>query len=230
MNKALRERAVALRREKSMSYSEIRKRLGVSKSTLSYWLKDMPLSEQRIRDLRHAGWERGEVARERYRNTMRRKKDASEQVIYLQKKEEVNNLSREALFSAGLMLYAAEGAKTRMNRLALANTDPRIIRFFIWWLNEFFGVSRDMVRVELHLYESMEVEKEMKFWQDTLRLARAQFYKPQVRLMRKGSFTYKDSQRHGTCGLYLSSAVKSTEVLLTVRAFLDVFGGKFAGA
>ena len=70
MDSVLREKAVKLRTERELSYSEIKKRLGVSKSTLSYWLKDFPLSEEKIVQLKRLGWKKGEASRERFRNTM----------------------------------------------------------------------------------------------------------------------------------------------------------------
>ncbi len=45
-----REKAIELRK-KGMSYSQIREKLGTPKSTLSNWLKDHPLSKERIREL-----------------------------------------------------------------------------------------------------------------------------------------------------------------------------------
>jgi len=43
-----REKALRLRTEKQMSYSQIKKILKVSKSTLSYWLRNYPLTEKNI--------------------------------------------------------------------------------------------------------------------------------------------------------------------------------------
>lgn len=51
MHSQLREQVIELRMEKNLSYGEIRKRLGVPKSTLSYWLREFPLSEERIKEL-----------------------------------------------------------------------------------------------------------------------------------------------------------------------------------
>ena len=56
MNSQLREKAINLRLKEELSYSEIQKRLHVSKSTLSYWLKDYPLTEEKILELRRKGW------------------------------------------------------------------------------------------------------------------------------------------------------------------------------
>lgn len=70
MNSQLREQTIKLRIEKYLSYGEIRKRLGVPKSTLSYWLREFPLSEERILALRRQGWKKGEASRERFRASM----------------------------------------------------------------------------------------------------------------------------------------------------------------
>ena len=73
MNSQLREEVIKLRTKENLSYAEIRKRLDVPKSTLSYWLREFPLSEERILALRRQGWKKGEASRERFRNTMKRK-------------------------------------------------------------------------------------------------------------------------------------------------------------
>ena len=55
MDSQLREQAINLRIKENLSYTQIRKRLGVPKSTLSYWLRGFPLSEERILELRRQG-------------------------------------------------------------------------------------------------------------------------------------------------------------------------------
>jgi orotate phosphoribosyltransferase-like protein len=47
-HRELKQRAIELR-QKGYSYSQIKAELGLSKSTLSNWLYDMPLSEERIK-------------------------------------------------------------------------------------------------------------------------------------------------------------------------------------
>lgn len=55
MNSQLRQLAIELR-QNELSYSEIRKQLGIAKSTLSYWLRDFPLTKERVLELRRLGW------------------------------------------------------------------------------------------------------------------------------------------------------------------------------
>ena len=71
MKSQLREQAIQLRIEKNLSYAEIRKKLYVAKSTLSRWLQEFPLSEEKIKDLQRQGWSKSEASRERFRAAMR---------------------------------------------------------------------------------------------------------------------------------------------------------------
>ena len=76
------ERAIILRK-RGMRYSQIKKILKVSKSTLSTWLKDHPLSEERIRQLRDWSEQRIEKCRE----TKRKKKEKRLKDFYQEQKK-----------------------------------------------------------------------------------------------------------------------------------------------
>ena len=65
-------------RHKGMSYSQIKEKLGISKSTLSGWLYNMPLSAERIRELQADS----PIRIEKYRNTMRAKREAKNRIAY----------------------------------------------------------------------------------------------------------------------------------------------------
>ncbi len=222
MKTKLREQAVKLRTEQELSYSAIKIKLGVPKSTLSYWLKDFSLSEKKILELRKSGWSKGEVGRERYRNKMKAKRELGDRESYEIYKRKFTKLNSQTIFIAGLMLYLAEGEKTSNHRIMLSNTDSRIINFFIQWLQKFFDVSRDNVRITLHLYENMNIGKEEKYWEGELGLTKVQFYKTQIRKLQKGSFTYSNSSfRHGTCSVYYGSAEKKRSIQMGIKASLE---------
>lgn len=223
MNSKLREQAIKLRTEKNLSYSEIRKRLGIPKSTLSYWLREFPLSEERILELRRQGWKKAEAKIEKFRATMREKKELKDREVYDKYQKKFSSLSKKALFIAGLMLYLGEGGKRDHTKIAFANTDSKIIKFFIHWMNEFLGIPKDKIKVNLHLYENMDIEKEKKFWQDELGLHENQFYKPSIRKLKKASFSYKEPSRHGTCAIYVLNVEKKRELMMAIRAFLDSY-------
>ena len=215
-----RTEALRLRLELNMSYSQIKERLNLSKSTLSYWLRDFPLSESRIAELKLAGWSNGEASRERFRKTMREKKEKKAELVYKTQLKKLDGLPDIALFVAGLMLYLAEGDKKNIGRISIANTDYRTIKFFLSWLRKFMRVNIASVRVQLHLYENMNINEEFNFWTKALGLSNAQFYKPSIRPVLKNSFNYRESYRHGTCSVYCLSTEKKTELMMAIKAFL----------
>jgi len=223
MKSLLREQAVKLRLENNLSYSAIREKLGVSKSTLSYWLREFPLTEKRINQLKREAWDKNEASRERFRNAMIEKRKVKYEEVYEKQKERLINLSEDSFFTAGLMLYSGEGDKRNRNRINLANTDPFIIVFFIKWLNDFLGIPKEKVRVQLHLYENMNIKKERNFWSNKLKMSKDQFYKTSIRKLQKSSFSYKESYRHGTCSIYVCDTEKKRELMAAIEAFFNSY-------
>lgn len=221
MKKEERELAVRLRTEYHLGYGEIAKRVNVSKGTLSRWLHHMPLSEKRILELRRAGWYKGEVKRERFRNTMRAKREAKERFVYRKATKQFKNLSSDAHFVSGLMLYAAEGEKKSTADISFTNTDPALINFFLEWAIQHLNLPREKFRIQLHLYENMNIPTEEAFWLAALSFNSNQLWKSQVKKLRPKSFSYRDGSRHGTCRLYVGSVPAKTELLLSIRAFFD---------
>lgn len=223
MRSADRERALELRVKHKMGYGAIAKELSVPKSTLSYWLKDLPLSPDRVLELRRQAWSRGEASRELFRQTMRKKRDVRDEAVYRAQKKKLGTLSSQSLFVAGLMLYLAEGGKNNAYATALANTDPRLIKFFVWWLQKFLKVPKKNIRMQLHLYESMNIREQERFWMKLGGLTEKQLYKTQIRPLKQGSFSYSESFRHGTCQVYVSGRKYKTALTLSIKVFFDTY-------
>ena len=223
MRRELKEKAIRLRLEKQLGYSAIKKQVPVAKSTLSVWLRQFPLSRERIAELKKEGWSKFAVKVERYRATMREKrekKDRDEYEKYF--KYFSKKMPQNVFFSSGLMLYLAEGSKTSNYAVSLANTEPRVIKFFVKWLCSFFEVPKDKLRAHLHLYEHMDIEKEKKFWKSELDFEKYQFYKPYITRNKKASFSYKESFRHGTCSVTLSNTIIKRKIMMAIKAYVNV--------
>src|SRR3989338_5299758 len=223
MKAKLRQKAIILRIENRLSYSEIQKRLKVPKSTLSYWLQENNLREDEILKLRRQSWLRGEASRERFRNTMSEKREELEKEIYQKYRKQISNLSKASFFVAGLMLYLGEGDKKSKGRVGIANTDTAVIQFFLKWMVDFFGIDNHNIRAELHLYENMDIEEEKLFWENITKLPRKQFYKTQIKKIKEGDFTYQGPQRHGTCSIIFDSVTKKREITMAIKALLDAY-------
>ena len=152
------EKALQLRL-KGKSYTEIKERLGISKSTLSAWLHNYPLSQERIRELRDNNPRRIE----RFRNTMRQKREARSLAAYKEVKKDISLLGERELLLSGFFLYWGEGGKTKRGTVTLTNSDPAMCKFFIHWLEK-MEVSSGLLRARLHVYSDMNIKKETRYW------------------------------------------------------------------
>lgn len=210
--------AIQMRKE-GASYSQIKEKLNVSKSSLSLWLHDMPLPEKRLRELRD--W--NVVRIERFQNTMRDKRENRWARVRERVAKDISTLSQRETIIAGLFLYWGEGTKTSVASTSLSNTDPSMIRFFIRWL-ELLGVSKSSLRVYVHLYTDMNVQQELRYWSKALDLPLSSFRKPYIKTSNRSGLSYPQKFTHGTCNLIYGNRDISEYVLMA----LDYIRNEFA--
>ena len=216
-------KAIKLRKA-GQSYSQIKQALGVSKGTLSVWLKGLPLSEERIRELRD--WSEKRI--EHYRETRRRKREAIFGEAYKRERKVILPLSPRDVFIAGLFLYWGEGAKTRLSQLSLSNSNPAVIKSFIAWLGLALGVNRSGVSIKLHLYSDMDTQREMRFWSKALDVPISQFKKPYIKTSKLSSLTYKNGFGHGTCNAEVGNAIVGRKIFAGLKVIENYFNGPVA--
>lgn len=211
------EKAIQLRLE-GKSYGEIGKKLAVGKGTLSSWLSDYPLSAKRLRELRDCNQKRIE----NFRETMRRKRDVRLQSVFKKVTNDIKSLSRREAFLAGLFLYWGEGMKTDRYVTSLANTDPRMIRFFLVWLRK-LGVNENKIHIRLQLYSDMDIEKETTFWARELKIPRRFFSKPYIKKSRLADLSYRGGYGHGTCNVIYRDRDMSEYVRMGMKYIRDMY-------
>lgn len=191
----LQKQTIALRKQ-GKSYSEIRAIIPVSKSTLSLWLKDMPLTKERIRQLRADN----PIRIERYRETRRKQREKRRGKVRESAVATLKNFSERELFIAGFFLYWGEGTKTASYTLGMANTDPAVLVVFLKWI-QLLGVERTSVRVRLQLYENMNENDEIEYWRKKLLVPKTCFRKSHIKKSVTTQLTYTRRFNHGTCNV-----------------------------
>lgn len=204
-------------RQKGMSYSQIKEKLGISKSTLSGWLYNMPLSEARIRELQADS----PIRIEKYRNTMRAKRDAKNKIAYEDIGKRIGSISDREFLIAGLFLYWAEGSKTKTFSVGLTNTNPKMLILFIRWL-KFFSIPKEKLKVHLHLYSDMDIKKQINFWSETLDIPISQFRKPYIKKTTFSAITYTNGFGQGTCSVIVENGHLSAQVMMGIQYIQDV--------
>lgn len=220
---ALREKkseAIRMRKE-GASYSQIKERLKVSKSSLSLWLHDMPLPEKRLRELRD--W--NAVRIERFSNTMRRKREDRWAEVRKRAAKDIGTLNKRELFLAGLFLYWGEGTKTSATSTSISNTDPTMICFFIQWLG-LLGVQKNRLRVYVHLYSDMNAQRELRYWSKALGMPLSSFRKPYIKTSKRSGLSYPQKFTHGTCNLIYGNRDISEYVTMALEHIRSKFAVK----
>ncbi len=169
-----RERARQLRAQ-AWTINEIVAELGVSKSSVSIWVRDVEFDEA-TRAAR-AGANRRRGARRRGPNRLQTRKHAEIDRLLAAGRERVGTLSDRDLLIAGTALYAGEGDKTD-GVVKFANSDPRMIALFCWWLRRFFEIDETRLRVRLYLHQGLDLDAANQFWSELTDIPLSQFGKP----------------------------------------------------
>lgn len=201
-------------RKKGCTYSQIKNELGISKSTLSSWLRNLPLSEERLCELRN-----NEVQIEKTRETKRKKKIARRQKVYNQVCKDIKK-SKNKDFLAGFYLYWGEGTKTAEYTISLTNSDPSIIRCFVEWVG-LLGVHKKQLKLKLHTYEDQNEAELKQFWSRVTGIPVVNFYKTYFKKARSDGKTYKGMFPYGTCVVIYSNRDTYEYVLEGIRCLRD---------
>lgn len=208
-SKQLKRGAVELRK-RGFSYNEIRKTIPVAKSTLSLWLKEIPLSPKyraRLYTKQIQILSRGAQSQKN-----RRAKVVSE-IIASSEKIIQHPLDTQTELLMGVMLYWAEGSKGK--RLQITNSDPLLILYMSKWIQKFFHVSPRELKARLNIYPQQNESEIINFWSDLLKIPRKNFGKSFVKPLNKNY--KKNNLYYGTIRVEVP---KSTDMTYQVQGWI----------
>jgi hypothetical protein len=199
------------------SIGEIERELGVARSSVSYWVRDVELSAvAQRRLLTRAGL--GPL-----RSAERSARVARERRRWYQDDGRALAVQVDAAYLAGCMLYWAEGDKCR-NAVRIANSDPELLATFADFLRRHFNVSDEKITISCNLFaDHTDRRREIEqFWLDQLRLPRSQLRKTIVNSYSKHSKKKRQNKLpYGTCKL----VVHSTQIVQTIYGSIQEYGG-----
>lgn len=210
--KEIHKKAIELRLE-GKTYSEIKDLLGLSKSTLSDWLKKFPLTKSQINHVKSNIPKRIE----KFRNTMARMRVQREQKAYDESKNFWLPLTKREKLLAGIFLYWGEGTKVSPSYLCISNCDPRVIKFTLNWMIDSLEIQKKDVRILLHLYNDMNIQKEINYWSKILGIPLENFRRPYIKTSKLSELTYRGFG-HGTCNIYVSNKKIKDKVIRSINA------------
>jgi transcriptional regulator with XRE-family HTH domain len=216
-----RQLALELRTKQHLSYSQIKKQLHISKSTLSDWLSNYPLSKERIAQLR----DKNEVRIEKFRETWRKKREKRLNIFYKHAHKELLPLTAKELLIAGLFLYWGEGSKSTYDKVCISNSDPNVIKFTLYWLINSLNVDKTEIKVYLQLYKDMNNADIIDYWSRELNINKNQFGKSYIKRNTRVNIDHKGFG-YGTCNLAVNRTLLKEKVLMEIKALADYYSSK----
>jgi transcriptional regulator with XRE-family HTH domain len=215
-----RELARELRRTRGLPIKQIARVVGVAPSSVSVWVRDVPLTAEQLDALRQMNPAYNRQLRGANRNAER----GRERRRAYQEAGRFTARRGEPLHVAGAMLYWAEGDKRDKNCARISNSDPEVLRLFVRFLRTYFDGCDEKLRVICHLFadhaeRQLEIEQ---YWLDVVELPRSALRKSFVNVYSKYSQKKrKNKLPYGTCHL----CVHSTEILQSIYGSIQEYGG-----
>lgn len=131
-NNSRKNMATSLRRG-GYSYSEIQNFVSVSKATLSYWFRELKLSEPQLARLQK---KRSEAARA---GTQKRSENVSRTIEHIEMAAatDIGKFSKRELWLMGVILYWRNYNLNDVKKgVSFSSSDPYLVRLFLKWLKD----------------------------------------------------------------------------------------------
>lgn len=168
---------------KKYSVARIANILGFSQNKINYWLEKYKIEKRSISDAMY-----------------QLKNPLGDPFLIKHPK----TLKEGILFGMGLGLYWGEGSKRGTGGVRLTNTDVRLLRKFIEFLEKVFSIDRKKLRFSIQIFSDISKEKALDYWMSELDVGEEQFYKIIVSKIR-GKGTYKYKSENGVVIVYFNN-------------------------
>jgi hypothetical protein len=205
--------AIALRQQ-GKSMNEIVSLVGVSKASVSYWVRDIVLTCDQKSGLSAKG--RSKESIERRRISRIKNREARDLEIITAAKNKIDVISSKDLWMFGVALYLGEGGKANRGTARIASCDPAILQIAIRFFKEICGVPDYKLRGQIHAYENADLEKIESYWSKTLGIPRVNFYKTYT----KQSIASKQKRKTTPYGTFELN-IHDTVLYLKIMAWIE---------
>jgi transposase len=168
-------------RARGYTYVEIAAELGVSRSSVSLWVRDLPrvgrISYEETRKRNAEG-----VSTYWAAESLRR--EARRQAVSDEAAGEICSLSDREILISGAIAYWCEGTKSksyrRDDRVIFVNSDPGLISFFLRFLAA-AGTASERIVCCVNIHETADAAEAQEFWEHVTGLDPWQFRRPCIK-------------------------------------------------
>jgi excisionase family DNA binding protein len=210
----LREKAREMRISKRLTIDELAERLALSRSTIYYWVRDLPIPGS------GPGGGFSTAAQRAGTRAMQQKYKRLREEAYSEGVRSFDRLAQEPTFRDFLCLYVAEGYKRSRNTVSIANSDPAVILVSQRWLLE---LSTKTLRYAIQYHADQRLHELREFWAVALGIEGAR-----ISLQRKSNSRQLAGRTWRCPHGVMTIAAHDTALRARLAAWMDRLGSEWA--
>lgn len=206
-------------RKRGLSIKTIEKRLNVSRSSVSIWVRDVILTKDQINKLylnKKTGALKGSYVAAM--NKIRRREELTKN-IKERAKREIGKILKRDRFITGIAMYFAEGGKSD-GGIDFSNSDPKAIKFMIGWFKEFCKVPNKKFRGALYIHDNLNEKKAINFWSKLTDIPKSQFIKTYI-VKNNPKRLRKTKHEYGVFRIAISNVNLHRRIMGWIEGLLD---------
>lgn len=213
-----RQQAIELRKQ-GHSISDIASKIGVAKSSVSLWVREVTLDDSTLLDLKHRS--HSAIAIEKRRSARLKNEAKKRTAIIANASSEFGGMvSNRELWLAGIALYWAEGGKTR-RLIRFSNGDPAMIQLMMRFFREICAVPEEKLRGYIHIHPNLDATAAESYWSSLTGIPLTQFFKT-YRKPNISSEGKRQSLPHGVLDIY----VLDTKLFYKMSGWIQSLSGQ----
>ena len=209
----VKEREEATRLRKSgLTYKEILNKLSASKSSLSYWLRDIELSQDQLARIRY----KTDKIKEKFVNyniSKKRQADDRKKDILNNAAKEIDKISGKELKLIGIALYWAEGYKgLAWKSVSFTNTDSEMVKLMMRWFRTVCNVDENKFRIRIQCHGMEKVKEAEEYWSKITGIPTSQFIKSYVKISPTSKKKMGNLVPYGICNIRIADILLLTKI------------------
>ncbi|OIO29902.1 hypothetical protein COX93_02555 [Candidatus Nomurabacteria bacterium CG_4_10_14_0_2_um_filter_30_12] len=176
----LKGEAQKLRRE-GYPINEIKKKLGLSKSTVSLWCRDIILTEEQYKKIKKEHIFKTQKGRLIGAQMNKNKRINAIKDANILGRKLIRKISKRELLLIAIALYWSEGSKSdRTSGFIFINSDPEMILVMKLFLINVLHIPLEEIvcSIQINRIHEERIDKVLNFWKKLLQLQNSQFRKP----------------------------------------------------
>jgi len=196
-----------MRVERQLTIDELAERLALSRSTIYYWVRDLPIPGS------GSGGVWPEAARRKGNLAMQRKYRLLREAAYGEGIREYEALANDPTFRDFVCLYIAEGYKRNRNTVSLGNSDPAVAKLATRWMRRLTDKA-PVFAIQYHA--DQDLLRLLEFWGATLGID-----PDAIRLQRKSNSNQMTGRIWRSSHGVLEVCVHDTRFRARLQAWMD---------